>query len=52
MLPLDIVGLPEYEKLSEPERALCTELRLVIRKMHQKNHVGNIKTQVVAIGVR
>jgi len=29
VLPLDIVGLPEYEKLSEPERALCTELRLL-----------------------
>jgi len=28
-LPLDIVGLPEYEKLSEPERTLCTELRLM-----------------------
>lgn len=28
VLPLDIVGLPEYEKLSEPERDLCTELRL------------------------
>jgi len=29
VLPLDIVGLPEYEKLSEPERVLCTELRLL-----------------------
>jgi len=29
LLPLDIVGLPEYEKLSEPERTLCTELRLM-----------------------
>ena len=29
VLPLDIVGLPEYEKLSEPERDLCTELRLL-----------------------
>ena len=29
VLPLDIVGLPEYEKLSEPERDLCTELRFL-----------------------
>ena len=29
LLPLDIVGMPEYEKLSEPERVLCTELRLL-----------------------
>lgn len=29
VLPLDIVGMPEYEKLSEPERSLCTELRLL-----------------------
>ena len=27
LMPLDIVGLPDYEKLSEPERVLCTELR-------------------------
>ena len=30
VLPLDIVGMPEYEKLSEPERSLCTELRLIM----------------------
>jgi len=29
LMPLDIVGLPDYEKLSEPERVLCTELRLL-----------------------
>ena len=41
VLPLDIVGLPEYEKLSEPERDLCTELRLLKRIMRFDNIADN-----------
>ena len=55
VLPLDIVGLPEYEKLSEPERDLCTELRLLKWIMRFYNigqippiyHEGNNKLRLL-----